>query len=190
MQKQEWLEPTGEIFVIEESKYLHEWLGCDGSRFPEFATDYDKSCEVYDYFGVINIYDRPIMVLGDEPMPLCIVFYDNKHYLIRWIYAPADFTIEEHIENISKHAHTSLEEKSVPISLKTNELVVHNAAISGIEDKNLYHFKVLSTNFYVTTYSYQPTTDIHMIFHEFNYNNNLEVLDLQEQSRGRRFLEA
>ena len=79
-----WSQPIGEIFVIEDQKYLNKWLGTEGSQFDEADSDYDKSSEITEYIDKISVNNRPILILGDEPMQMIIKECENEHYLIRW----------------------------------------------------------------------------------------------------------
>lgn len=39
-----------------------------GSQFDEADSDYDKSSEITEYIDKISVNNRPILILGDEPM--------------------------------------------------------------------------------------------------------------------------
>lgn len=164
-----WLQPIGEIFVIEDQKYLNKWLGTEGSQFDEADSDYDKSCEITEYIDKISVNNRPILILGDEPMQMIIKECENEHYLIRWSYASVDFYVEENIQNIALSNQLENQiQPSVEVLFQSNDIVVHNASITGSSDINTFKIKLNKPNVIVTTYKYEPDEETLMICHRFS----------------------
>ena len=73
-----WLENYGSPYIIMEKMNMINW---------DKINDYEKICSVKNYIGTIKLKNKNILVLGDESMPLKIIYKDNAIIILRLVYS-------------------------------------------------------------------------------------------------------
>ncbi|MEU0043964.1 immunity 21 family protein [Streptomyces werraensis] len=81
----EWVESGGGPLVAVPETVLPFWTGADGE---EFASDYDRACEVDGFVGLLPVGDAAALVLGDEPA--ATAYLPEHSVLVRWVAGHAE----------------------------------------------------------------------------------------------------
>jgi len=150
-----WLENDGAPFVIMEKANFKRW---------DLINDYEKICSVKDYIGTIELQNINILVLGDESMPIKIIYKDNAIFIVRWLYAPNKKKVENVIKTINHMTLPIIE--NFTMNWKSAELILFDSIKSGDEIKNNYiEIKLQNKNCNIKTFEYKKS-DISLIIHK------------------------
>lgn len=139
--KFQWTSSDGGPLLLIEEKSLLNWEGSDApsngrvveANFRwglEVATDYDRTCDVEDWLGLINVGEGKAIVLGgDETATTWLDLIEKREgMLVRWIYADSD----EDAVNKAKSLFDELgKEESFEFKVGDSDLILFSAAESG-----------------------------------------------------------
>src|SRR5687767_15306764 len=92
-----WITSAGGPLILLEKQLLSHWHGTE-------TDDYDRSCGIDDYLGLLDVGSGRALVLGEEPMPTAWQFLSGpaEGMLIRWQWADDDESVVEAIADLSK----------------------------------------------------------------------------------------
>lgn len=80
-----WVYSAGGPLICSTAKAGSEWRGVHGSSTGSAHTDYERSCEVHDYQGVIPCGASAVLVLSDEPLQSAFVKVGREVAVARWV---------------------------------------------------------------------------------------------------------
>ncbi|MGQ4416936.1 immunity 21 family protein [Streptomyces sp. SAS_269] len=88
----QWVESGGGPLIAVPETVLPFWAGADSE---EFATDYDRACEVDGYAGLLPVGDSAALVLGDEPA--ATAYLPDRGVFVRWSAAHSERELLAHV---------------------------------------------------------------------------------------------
>lgn len=152
---EDWIESKGSPFIIMDKKNAKKWTGLEH--------DYKIACSVVDYIGIININNYNALVLGDESMPIKLIFHEDCIYILRWMYA----TDNNYINKILKNDLTTLPIiEEIQINWESYELVLFDSVDTLEEADNIIQFAIKNKHCLVKTFHYEDA-DASLIIHQF-----------------------
>lgn len=71
-----WINSDGSPLIMLPKKNEREWL--------DYKSEwYSIACSSNDFLTVLDINNTPVIVLGDEPLPTCLIIINGKLFIIR-----------------------------------------------------------------------------------------------------------
>ena len=158
-----WISSKGGPLILMPQPLLQYWNGIYvlNTYRPNFATDYDRACNIEEYVGVINIADEKGLVLGDLPSHTSYVSVDPETViLVRWVWADDEEQVERILREMSLDQHWI--DTNIRILFDSGNLVLFDSAQRGNTIDDFLNIDVNSGNYKISTFSYQPNKELNL----------------------------
>ena len=159
-----WIESAGGPLILLEEPLLSHWHGID-------TDDYDRSCGIDDYLGLLDVGSGRALVLGEEPMATAwqLLSGPAEGVLVRWQFADDEASVVEALADLSK---VSWEATGIVFDVADSSLVLFDAACPGKDpDCNSTGCKLNillnEKQYLIETAHYTPNENTALFLHRF-----------------------
>lgn len=144
-----WLNSEGGPLVMLPAVQADIWKGALDSDH------YDLACNTEDYLSILNISNHSIIVLGDEPLPTCLLSSEEKLFIIRCYWLNDEENFYKYFEKIKTyHSNAEILEKNI-IKANDTKWIVFDSAFTASDAIEIFNVILPNKQCEIDTYKYE-----------------------------------